>query len=555
MRSSAHGCTWARKLSFAIAFASAFAIASAAQAVTLRYALIIGNNRGFDEGGIEPLPSLQHAEREAARLRERLVALCKFDPSADRTVLLQGPTRTQVLDAARAIADRMAEDRAAIGNAETLFALFFTGHGLAGRLLLRDGPFSGEDLGKLFRRVHADLSLAVFDACFSGSLDLDALWAKGIRPTPGQNVFWQLPEEVLTAEGSVWYVSSGPDQPSYEDETLGGVFTHFFIEALEQAEQDGPAISLDRIWDYTRRKTVQYTAARGRRQSPQQKVARLQASGPLYFSFPAERESRLVLEEAVDGRFLLAYSDGNLTEVIQKAQGRRRELAVYSGSARLVLLEGGRVRAQQELELLPGTTVVLRSTPDRPPDPGVGRSTEELWVKGFGEQQLTATLIAPSTSWLIGAVYQMGVSPRGVLAPLYMVGPYLQVDRGGFTASALLGYGGDQQTFGTWSYEAHALSVELRAGLGGMIGDVRATVAASLGGGPIWQEFDDGSPRIGGYFQPGGLVGLLYPPDGPVAAQAYIRAGAVVAPGAGVKAGYIWQGYLGGGVALTLRIW
>jgi len=539
----------------ALALALALALAMDAGAVTLRYALIIGSNHGVDESGLEPLPPLKHAEREAVRLRDRLVELCKFDPSPERTILLRGPSREQVFDAARELARRMAADRSAIGNADTLFALFFTGHGLAGQLLMSDGPLDGEDLGKLFRRIRADLSLAVFDACFSGSLDTETLRLKGIRPTPGLNLFRQLPEEVLTAEGSVWYVSSGPTQPSYEDETLGGVFTHFFIEALHKAEQEGPAIPLDRIWSYARRKTVQYTAARGRRQVPQQMVARLKSTGPLFFSFPADREATLVLGEAVRGSFLLAYADGSLTEVIQKEPGQRRELAVYSGTARLVLVEGGRIRAQQELGLTPGTTVVLRSTPDPAPDPGVGRRTEELWVKGFGDQELTATLVAPATSWLIGAAYQMGVSPRGVLAPLYMVGAFVQVDRGVFTGSALLGYGGDQQTFGTWSYQAHALSTELRAGLGGMIGGVRAMVAVSVGGGPVWQEFDDGSERLGGYFQPGALVSLLYPCDGPVAAQAFIRAGAVLAPGAGVEAGHLWQGYLGGGAALTLRIW
>ena len=62
-----------------------------------------------------------------------------------------------------------------------------------------------------------------------------------------------LPSEVLSANGSIWYVSSGSGQPSYEDDQLGGVFTHFFIEALEKAEQDGPGITLERIWQYVRK--------------------------------------------------------------------------------------------------------------------------------------------------------------------------------------------------------------------------------------------------------------------------------------------------------------
>ena len=41
-------------------FQSAFA-----RGVTMRYALVIGNNIGVDEDGTQPFPALMHAEQEA----------------------------------------------------------------------------------------------------------------------------------------------------------------------------------------------------------------------------------------------------------------------------------------------------------------------------------------------------------------------------------------------------------------------------------------------------------------------------------------------------------
>src|SRR5262245_8092213 len=112
--------------------------ASPAHAVTFRYAAVIGIDVGVDpESG--PLPSLSHAEAEASQLHAKLLECCNFDPSPTRTLLLLRPTRTGLRDAIHRLKLQIEEDRRNYGEIDTMFALFFTGHGLDGRVLLADG--------------------------------------------------------------------------------------------------------------------------------------------------------------------------------------------------------------------------------------------------------------------------------------------------------------------------------------------------------------------------------------------------------------------------------
>ena len=105
-----------------------------------------------------------------------------------------------------------------------------------------------------------------------------------------------------------------------------GVLQTLHPVALEKAPVDGPGITLEDIWHYVRKHTLAYTTRHNRRQVPQQFVARLRSTAPLYFSFPVERSARLVLSESLQGRFVLAYADGQLVETIDKPRGERRQV-------------------------------------------------------------------------------------------------------------------------------------------------------------------------------------------------------------------------------------
>jgi hypothetical protein len=495
---------------------STFAAELARRPATIRYAVIVGSNVGVDPIAGE-LPRLQHAESEVTKLQNSLIRFASFDPA--RTILLTGAKRAEVAQAISKIAAQVKADHEKFGETRTLFAFFFTGHGLSERLLLQDGPLYSKELATMFQEIRADFSLGFFDACFSGSLAEEQLAAKGVRPTPGLNIFRELPEETLSTEGSVWFVSSAPTEASYEDRDLGGVFTHFFIEALERAEPDGPGITLERIWNYARRETVLYTKTRKRAQTPQEVVTRRKSSAPLYFSFPKKRDAKLVLSAKVSGRFLLAYDGGELTELVDKEPGAPLELDVYSGPARLIMVGEGAARAEEQIELASGGLTLLERN-DEKFSPQLAEKKQTLWEKGLDGQKLRASRVTRAHLRFVGAGYQGAVTDTLVLAPRHVFNVTARWDVGHFSFSVRGGYGVGWEKFDAWSYELDTYAFEGRAGVGITIGSVRLGVLAGLEVGRFDQRFDDGE-RLGyTSFAATGGIDVLFSIAGPVAIAA-----------------------------------
>lgn len=499
------------------------------EAITLRYAVVIGNDRS----GAAPLPPLAHAEREAGRLAGALRKYAAFVPS--RLILLEGPTRAGVKSAVERLARRKARDLKSLPGANTLFGLFFTGHGLEGQVLLRDAPLTGADIGTLFRRMDADFSLGVFDACYSGSLEAGVLGKGGITPLPGLDLFDTLPTDVLTAKGSMWFVSSGPRQLSFEDAKLGGVFTHFFIRALRHASRDGPGITLDRIWDYAQSRTVRFTAARRLVQKPRMVT---QVSGEAFptFSFPIPRSARLTFGRGVAGSFVLSYAAGSLVHVIDKPPNTRKTVAVYPGEARLLRMDKGRAAAERTLTLGPDP-ITIRSLSDRAPPAGpMGRSNQSLWRRkgAFGAQTLHASVLADAPSVHLGLGYAVAPLSARLLTARHIGGLVVRFDRGGLTATARLAYGYARQDFDAWGFTLHALVGDARAGWAWNLGPVRLGVGAGLEVDGLWQSFRDESTRRTWGIQPAAHLSVIVPSTAAVKAAITVSGGARYAPGVAI---------------------
>ncbi|MCK6547640.1 caspase family protein [Myxococcota bacterium] len=524
-----------------------------AEAITLRYGLVVGNSLGTDPE-LGPLPPLLHAEREATRLHAKLVECCNFDRSPSRTRLLIRPTRAELVEGVAALRAQMDRDRETYGRTETLFAFFFTGHGLNGRVLLSDGPLGKRDLAGIFEKIGADLTLGVFDACFSGSLDPSSLSAKGVRPTPGVNVFRELPQEILGTKGSIWFVSSGPDEPSYEDRELGGVFTHFVIEALDRAEPQGPGIPLDRIWSYARAKTRAYTTARNKPQNPEKIVAKMTESAAVYFSFPSPRDATLTLGRGVGGTFLLTYAGDHLSERIVKRAGVESELAIYSGPATLTRIVDGRAEAQETLEVARESTVVISSLTDAPPAASTRSAVEPLWVKGLGDDALRADVVIPRRPSLAGVAFDVTRVTRGQLYPEQVVSAFFGHETGDWLLEVRGGYGARRERFEAWGYRAHAAVVDVRAGLAWPLPVARVALLAALEGGPVFQRYDDGARRTAGYVAPKLCADVAAPTLGRVEIRASIEGGVALAPGAGAASRWRLDPIVGASLRLMIPV-
>jgi len=526
----------------------------AAGAVTRRYALVVGANHGAGPPGAA-LPDLRHAETEAELLRDELVELAGFDRSDDRTLLLLGATRASLRLAARRLAERKALDERRFGPADTLFGFFYTGHGLEARLLLADGPLTGRELGELFAAIGADLTLGVIDACFSASLDSEALTAKGIRPTPGVNLLRELPRQALSAEGTMLLVSSGPGEYSFEDPELGGVFTHFFIEALREAEPEGPGIPLEHVWSYARLRTVEHTAARGQRQTPTRFVRRLEERGRLYFSFPRTRSATLLLSESVAGRFSLAYEAGGMSEWIDKAPGASLAIAAYPGRALLSRVEEGRPVARRLVSLEPHGQVVVRGVVDAPPEAGPGWALRPLSRKGTEDGPLLGEEIEAALDAHLVLGYGRTESLHAALSPRDAASLRLRFDYGRYQAALRLGRGWDQRRRVGWGYRVRATAIALELGRAWDLGPVRASLAADVEGRLLLVDYDDGIERSTWSALPGVQAGALIALLGPLALQLSLAGGLQTVPADSYRAVRAWDPWVRGGAAVALHVW
>ncbi|MBI5545993.1 MAG: caspase family protein [Deltaproteobacteria bacterium] len=459
---------------------------------SVRYALIVGNNVGrSSEIDLEPL---RHAEREAAQLRGQLVRYANFDPQ--RVELVQGGSRGAILAAAHRIAEQHRRDVAELGELPSLFALFFTGHGVAGRLLTADEPLSGEDVSAIVQQVDASLSIGFFDACFSGSLDLAGMRGKGLVSTPGFNPVAELPREVLDSEGTMWFVSSRPGELSYEDERLGGLFTHFFTEAFTAAAADGVGVTLESMWEFAVKRTASHAAKHGRRQTPEKIVRNLKERGPLYFSFPLERSAWLRMHPDVEGSFLLLYEQSTLVERIDKRRGAALEVAVFDGPASLrrIDLAPGAPATSQQLVIERGARLLVQPSSLAPTAhaPGFG----EAPVRGKGAlPDLELTHRQTRSLWMLEAGYRWQPVPAAMLGAPHAALLGADLARGPLRLGLELGYGRRGEAFADWSYRLHELEARVRAGWGWDLGGPRLDLEAGAGAALHLIDYADGGAR------------------------------------------------------------
>lgn len=443
----------------------------------VRYALVIGNNHGSTQENV--LEPLKHAERDARALADKLVQLGNFQ--ADRIEVVLGESREEILRAAARLAQLHKKDREALGQLPTLFAFFFTGHGLSGRLLTSDGALDGEDLGRIFAQMDARLSLAFVDACYAGSLDLDSLKAKGAMATPGFNPIRELPKEVLDAEGMMWFVSSQSGELSYEDTDLGGLFTHFLVEGFTEAPKDRVGVSLENLWEYARQHTSAYAAQYGRRQNPERIVRKLKSRSPTYLSFPSARTASLVFDASVQGNFLLQYEDAALVESVFKQRGQALEVKAYDGDLVLTrLADAGGPLGSQRISLPKSSQVRVRPPDVDPQLQSVGFVESPIRMKG-SSAELVFSQARSGTVLAIGPLYRWSFTAPDLLGTSHNLGGSIQVLHGHLSLGVSLSVGRGGERFDAWGYQTDQVAGEVGAAYGLNVSALRIDLEIAAG--------------------------------------------------------------------------
>lgn len=487
---------------------------SARAGSAVRYALVVGNNRA--DADLTRMEPLRHAEQEAAKLAKNLVRYANFDSARVETVL--GGDRKDVLAAATRLAQRHAADKGELGSLPTLFAFFFTGHGLSGRLLTKGGALSTDDLSGIVKEMGANLTLGFFDACYAGGLDLVSLRAKGIVVTPGFNPVAQLPKEMLDSEGTMWFASSRATEVSYEDERLGGLFMHFFGEAFTSAPADGVGISLDAMWEYARRRTADYASQRGRTQTPEMFVRSLQARGPVYFSFPRPRTATLQFDAAVEGGFVVQYAQAGLVERVKKQAGVVLEVPAFEGEVALsrLLADGTSTAPTGRFTLRKGERVLVRAEGTDAPRHSAGFPDSAIRPKGdLAGYSFTRRTLGSEVA-LGGGVRFTPIGDGAMGVPLQVTAG-LPVFRGPISLGLAVSIGQSERAFESWSYRLQEIGVHLSGGYGIDLKPVRLDLEAMGGPSFLAVRYGSGATRdtVAGWLGAGARVSVPVPFRGP----------------------------------------
>ncbi|HEX9398500.1 MAG TPA: caspase family protein [Anaeromyxobacter sp.] len=236
-----------------------------------RLALVIGIDR-FDDPQWRPL---RFPEADAASVAEVL-----RDPERgafdDVEVLAEGPSRGEIREGLRRLADRSRDERDTV-------VVYVSSHGTLARdgvgrlrryLVARDTraadvPGTGvsmDDLKADFDRIRSRRKVLVLAACHSGagkSLLPDDIQAELAGVKAG---FFVRPIEDVS-RASVVLSASDWGETAREDEKLGNdIYTHFLVEALRVgADRNGDgAVTASEAHDYARRMTYEYTGGRQR---------------------------------------------------------------------------------------------------------------------------------------------------------------------------------------------------------------------------------------------------------------------------------------------------
>jgi hypothetical protein len=225
----------------------------------------------------EHVRPLKYADTDAEKIRDYLVNNILIPPANITLIQNKGATLREIRKAFDAVKN--------LGKIDTLI-VFFSGHGFLSTGLPNSPPtyylaptdFETLSQSTLYQyslfendlsEINAERKILFIDACFSGQQG-----AKTLSPT-GMKLGGDSPWKSSKVKGLFGIFSSDGNQSSWEnDEFKQGVFTHFLLEAGNQAidqDQDG-IISLREAYDYLKREVPQYTTTHHKEsQEPQLK--------------------------------------------------------------------------------------------------------------------------------------------------------------------------------------------------------------------------------------------------------------------------------------------
>lgn len=303
------------------AASNAHAAANSGEIAINRYVFAVSANNGG-----KGRPVLRYAESDArafANVLSQMGGVAKqnvyrvTEPSV-ASLQSQLETLDKKLQAARSA-------KAADVNSREEVLVYYSGHADEKGLRLGEEIYSWKEFRKRVDALHADVKIAVIDACGSGAITR----AKGGVAVPAFMV-----DKSSDMKGYAFITSSTQDESSQESDKLkGSFFTHSLVSGLRGAGDvsgDGK-VTLSEAYQFAFNETLQKTeATMGGAQHPSRDM-NLAGTGDVVMTDLRSTSAGLELDEDVDGHLFIRDEKGELVAELYKKSGRAMSLGFPAG--------------------------------------------------------------------------------------------------------------------------------------------------------------------------------------------------------------------------------
>lgn len=425
-----------------------------AHAAPGRYAIVIGNNSTHSLVDGKRLPDLNRADEDAKEFKRALVEAGRFDDK--RVMLLLDAEITHLREAASRVREGLKRDAKLLEPAESLFVLYYSGHGGPdGELLTLADPITGEDLLAAFETIDADHEIGVFDSCYAGNLvsSSGAPREKGV--IPGDNPHGPLFNALSAFDG---VLLAGAQGVAHETGEEGGVFTWYLLEALREGRSFSG--TLGDVFEHARAETEAYAKRVNRIQEPRSQGLS-EAAKALQLGYPHTAE--LIIGPGITGEFVLAYKDGLLRERVAVA-GEGAHVEVAAGQATIIKLTKHASEALATRMLKPYGRLHVRQKSD-PPRSTIGYlpTGPRLLAKGGAGLALDVEDRVRSLSLGVGYAWL----PADLAPAARHGGEIILMGRDGpWVLNGAVRLGRRVATFSTWSVTVTDIGPSIEAGTG-----------------------------------------------------------------------------------------
>lgn len=281
-----------------------------------RYVFAVSANNGGKDR-----PRLRYAESDAVSFSNVLRDMGGV-PNKN-LFFVKEPSVKELEKRLNALDKRLLENNAAGSRSEVL--VYYSGHADAQGLRLGENVYSWQDLRKKIDGLHADVKIAVIDACGSGAITR----LKGGALVPAFMV-----DASSDMKGYAFITSSTQDESSQESDKLkGSFFTHSLVSGLRGAGDlsgDGK-VTLSEAYQFAFNETLQKTQSTiGGAQHPSRDM-NLAGTGDVVMTDLRSVKAGLLIEKNVEGRLFIRDEKGELVAELYKKGDRSVELGLASG--------------------------------------------------------------------------------------------------------------------------------------------------------------------------------------------------------------------------------